>query len=206
MQNASLSPAQQALAEKAAAYADEVRRLLDAGLAIMRELGTTARPRVADIARAAGLSNDAFYRHFASKDALITALLEEGAVRLRDYLEHQMAKANTPEAQVRTWVRGVMGQADDEIATTTLAVLWNAGTVGEGLASGPNLGSSRLTPLLHAPFTALGSGNPQLDAALATHAVLGVLAEHLWQRTRPTKQELEHLSDFCLSAVSGGKQ
>ncbi len=30
-----------------------------------------SRPRVADIVAAAGLSNDAFYRHFPSKDALL---------------------------------------------------------------------------------------------------------------------------------------
>ena len=41
--------------------------------------GTTSRPRVADIVAEAGLSNDAFYRHFASKDALVAALVEDGA-------------------------------------------------------------------------------------------------------------------------------
>ena len=59
--------------------------------------GTTSRPRVADIVAAAGLSNDAFYRHFASKDALVAAILEDGTARLRSYLDHQMAKARRPE-------------------------------------------------------------------------------------------------------------
>ncbi len=101
------APAQEALARREAAYAEEVRRLLDAALDVMRECGTTSRPRVADIVAAAGLSNDAFYRHFRSKDALVAALVDDGALRLRSYLEHQMAKASTPEAQVRSWVEGV---------------------------------------------------------------------------------------------------
>ena len=93
----------------------EVRRLLDAALEVMRRCGTTSRPRVADIVAAAGLSNDAFYRHFRSKDALVAALLEDGAERLRSYLAHQMAKDSAPEPQVRRWVEGVLSQA----ATTT---------------------------------------------------------------------------------------
>ena len=63
--------ARQTLAKRRAATTpSEVRRLLDAGLEVMRRCGTTSRPRVADIVAAAGLSNDAFYRHFPSKDAL----------------------------------------------------------------------------------------------------------------------------------------
>src|ERR671927_1206980 len=88
--------AQRALAKRGAAYADEVRRLLDAGLAVMRRCGTESRPRVADIVAAAGLSNEAFYRHFPSKDALVAAILEDGAERLGSYLVHQMAKERSP--------------------------------------------------------------------------------------------------------------
>ena len=93
-------------------------------------------PRVADIVAAAGLSNDAFYRHFRSKDDLVNALLDDGAERLRGYLAHQMAKARTPEAQVRRWVEGVLAQADGDIAAATLAVLWNGSSADGGLAAG----------------------------------------------------------------------
>ena len=57
VQNAIPSPAREALARREAAYAEEVRRLLDAGLAVMQRCGTTSRPRVADIVAEAGLSN-----------------------------------------------------------------------------------------------------------------------------------------------------
>src|SRR5690348_16936146 len=77
--------AQRTLAKREAGYASEVRRLLDAALEVMRQGGTASRPRVADIVAAAGLSNDAFYRHFPSKDSLAAALLEDGAARLRSY-------------------------------------------------------------------------------------------------------------------------
>src|SRR5580658_8369214 len=74
------------LAKRESEYAGEVGRLLDAALDLMRQRGTTSRPRVADIVAAAGLSNDAFYRHFPSKDALVAALLEDGTERLSSYV------------------------------------------------------------------------------------------------------------------------
>ena len=152
----------------------------------MRRCGTTSRPRVADIVAAAGLSNDAFYRHFPSKDALVAALLEDGAERLASYLTHQMAKETSPEGQIRRFVEGVLSQADEDIAATTLAVLWNGGSVGEGSASGRHHASAPLAALLHEPFAALGSPDPDLDASLAAHATLGRLTDHLWQRDQPT--------------------
>src|SRR3954470_6130980 len=113
--------AQRTMARRGSSYADEVRRLLDAALAVMLRCGTTSSPRVADIVAEAGLSNEAFYRHFASKAELVTALLEDGAERLRGYLAHHMAKEQTPQAKVRRWVQGVLSQADPGIAETTLA-------------------------------------------------------------------------------------
>src|SRR6476646_2194437 len=70
-------------------YAVEVRTLLDAARKV---ISRTERARVADIVAEAGLSNDAFYRHFPSKHALVAALPEDGAQRLASYLQHQTAK------------------------------------------------------------------------------------------------------------------
>jgi AcrR family transcriptional regulator len=190
------------LAKRESDYASEVRRLLDAGLEVMRKCGTSARPRVADIVAAAGLSNDAFYRHFRSKDALVTAILEDGGERLRSYLAHQLAKETTPEGQVRRWVEGVLAQADVDIAATTLAVLWNGSSVDGGQAAGRHFASAPLASLLYEPFAALGSDTAEFDAALAAHATLGMLSDCLWQQVVPTRAEIDRVTDFCLGAVA----
>jgi AcrR family transcriptional regulator len=183
-------------------YPGEVRRLLDAALEVMRACGTTSRPKVADIVAAAGLSNDAFYRHFASKDALVAAVLEDGTERLARHLADQLAKERVPEAQVRRWVRGVLAQAaDDEVASTTLAVLWNAGGVAGQAAGDPFSARQRLGSLLEQPFAALGSGAPALDAALATHATMGRLTDYLWRQVRPSRSEIDRVAAFCLHGV-----
>jgi AcrR family transcriptional regulator len=193
--------AQRTLAQRGADYTDEVRRLLDAALEAMRQCGTSAHPRVADIVTAAGLSNDAFYRYFPSKDALVGALLDDGANRLQSYLAHQMEKERSPEAQVRRWVEGVLSQADDEIAETTLAVLFNSGGAASGQASGRHFASGPLARLLHEPFAALGSDDPAFAASFVAHAVLSSLSDHLWEHTKPTPAELDHIVELCLAAA-----
>lgn len=190
------------LAARNAQYADEVRRLLDAGLVVMRRCGTTSSPRVADIVEEAGLSNDAFYRHFASKQALVAAILEDGTTRLAGYVEHQMAKAATPEDRVRRWMEAVLAQAADPgAAETTLAVMWNGGAVGDVDGGRPTT-VAILSPLLHEPLAELGSADPALDATVVGHLVIGRLSDHLWQRTTPSRKESAHLADFVLRAVS----
>jgi AcrR family transcriptional regulator len=205
-QNAILTtsgPARQALAKREAQYAAEVRRLLDAALELMREAGTSSSPRVADIVAAAGLSNDAFYRHFPSKDALVVALIEDGAVRLESYLAHQMAKASTPEDKVRRWVEGVMAQAaDDDVAATTRAVLWNGGRITDSLGSDRKSHAAMLATSLREPFAELGSADPDADALLAAHATVGVMSDLLGQRVRPSKAAINHVVEFCLAAVT----
>lgn len=158
--------AQRTLAKREAGYASEVRRLLDAALEVMRQGGMAARPRVADIVAAAGLSNDAFYRHFPSKDALVAALLEDGAQRLARYVARQMSKETSPEGQVRRWVEGMLSQTREEIAATTLAMLWNGGSIGETVAGGRHSATAPLAALLRDPFARLGSPSPDLDTSL----------------------------------------
>jgi AcrR family transcriptional regulator len=194
--------ARQALAGRSREYSDEVRRLLDAGREAMRRCGTDSRPRVADIVAVAGLSNDAFYRYFKSKDALVAAILDDGTERLRSYLSHQMAKAATPADAVRQWIVGVLGQAaDEDVAATTLAVLWNAGNLPQALATAPTAVSAPLASLLQQPVTDLGSTDPELDASLLANAVVGHLNDLLWRRAEPGRDEIEHVVTFCLASL-----
>jgi len=189
------------LAKRGADYTDEVRRLLDAALEIMGKHGTTARARVADIVTAAGVSNDTFYRHFPSKDTLVVALLEDGTDRLASYVSHQMGKESAPEGKVERWVDGVLSQTREEVAATTLAVLWNGSSVGIGGTAGRHSASVPLAALLHDPFAALGSTTPELDASLVAHATLGKMADYLWAGQRPTREELQHIVEFCLKVA-----
>lgn len=194
--------ARRSLARRQSAYAEEVRRLLDAGLAVMHRAGTTSAPRVADIVREAGLSNDAFYRHFASKDDLVAAILEAGMVRLVGYLGHQMGKERLADVQVRRWVEGVMAQAGDaEVADATRAVIWNGGRAVDRFRDVASLSYAPLTELLVAPLTELGSADPSRDAAVIGQAAMGRMQEFLWRREPPSRRDVDHVARFCLAGI-----
>jgi AcrR family transcriptional regulator len=192
------------LARRGLDYEGEVRRLLDAAFVVIERNGTTARARVADIVAEAGLSNEAFYRHFASKDALVAALVEDGALRLASYVAHQMDKEPTARGKVRRWVAGVLSQAGGTTAATTLAVLWNGSRFDAGVAPGSQSTTAPLAALLQAPLAELGSGAPELHAALVSQAVVGTVSQHLWARTQPTRREVDQITEFCLAAVGAG--
>jgi AcrR family transcriptional regulator len=193
--------AAQTLARRGTDYVDEVRRLLDAALTIMAREGTSGRARVADIVTEAGLSNEAFYRHFASKDALVAALLEDGTERLARYVGHQMSKETAPERQLRRWVEGVLSQTSEPAAATTLAVLYNGGSIASGVGDGRHNASEPLSALLHEPFAALGCPAPEFPALLVAHAVVGRVSDHLWRGTRPRRDEIDTITEFCLDAA-----
>jgi AcrR family transcriptional regulator len=85
---------------------EPVVRLVDAARAIASESGT-ASFTVDQVVTRSGLSLKAFYRHFASKDELLLALLEEesqvGAVILADMMEGEA----DPLERLRVYVAGL---------------------------------------------------------------------------------------------------
>ncbi|MGW0181976.1 TetR/AcrR family transcriptional regulator [Nocardia sp. NPDC003345] len=191
--------ARQAVAGREAEYAGEVRRLLDAALDQVRRCGPDGRPRVADIVAAAGSSNDAFYRHFRSKDALMAALLTDGTERLGRYVAHRMAKESDPAARVRSWVSAILAQAETASAADTRAVLCQTGGLGVDLVSGRAASAPRrLAALLHAPLAELGVREPEYVAGLLAYSAVGKLSEHLWSDIEPTAEEVARLGDYCL--------
>ena len=111
----------------------------------------------------------------------------------------------TPEAQVRCWLDGVLARATGANAMQSLSVLNASSNFNTGIPTGAHEATRfPFARLLHAPFTALGSADPVLDAELVTHAVTNRVAGHLWAGTSPSAGEREHLLEFCLTI--GGRR
>ena len=163
-------------------------------------------PRVADIVAAAGLSNDAFYRHFPSKDALVAALLEDGTERLQSYLAHQMAKEATPEGKVRRWVEGVLAQAaDEDIAATTLAVLWNGGSVGRACRRAARRPAGRWRSCCASRSPTWAAPTPTSTPRSPPTRWSATLSDWLWERARPSAAAIDHVADVCLAMATAGR-
>ena len=97
-------------AERHADYVEDVRRIVDATYRLIERTGGID-PSLRDVLAEAGLSTQAFYRFFRSKDELMLVLLDDGRRRLLGYLEHRMARATSPADKVRAWIEGVLAQA-----------------------------------------------------------------------------------------------
>jgi AcrR family transcriptional regulator len=186
-----------------AARTDEAEALMAAATCEMVRLGSERRVTVADIVRAAGLSNQAFYRHFASKDDLTAALVDAGARRLVGYLDHQMSLVDDPVDQVRAWIRGVLSQAaDPAVAEPTRAVAWNRTVINSDAVEDARRAESMIWALLEKPFAALGVPEPANTAYLVGCMVFAVLNDGLWADPPPTLEDLAFVTDFVLASVT----
>ena len=199
--------ARRALAVREARHGEIVRRLVAASFEVIRESGSL-EPSVAAIVRRAGLSNQAFYRHFRSKDELLLSVLDEGFRVLAGYLAHRMASAPTPEARIRTWIAGVLEQAlhsDAAAATRPFAV--SRARLAELFPEEVEASERELVqPLRDAIAEAVASGTlpggePERDADAIHTLAMGWLQSRLIQRAPAQRAEAEHIIRFALAAL-----
>jgi AcrR family transcriptional regulator len=190
-----------ALAGRYEAYTDEVRRLLDAGFTVMQRTGSVD-PRVNDIVREAGLSNQAFYRHFRGKDELLVALLDDGLHQLVDYLEHVMAKAPTPVDRIRAWVRGVLAQAADaQAAESTRPFVVNSLRLRDRFRDEVQQSDERLKTPLRAAISGIDGTDGERDTEAVYQLAMGRMHAYLLERTRPTRRDVDHLVEFAVRGL-----
>ncbi|MDV7352754.1 TetR/AcrR family transcriptional regulator [Rhodococcus oxybenzonivorans] len=183
---------------------EEIERILTVTLELI-EKSAPAIPSISEIVAAAGISNQTLYRSFPSKDDLMLAVLEQGTLRVAEYLGERMARVEDPREQILAWTRGVLRQVTDtDAAQTSRAVLEHlnkAGTSGAGNTPAELL--DPLRDLLTAPLAELGA-DPLLDADCIADLVLGAMRRHLWNRTAPTRAEVERTGRFVLGGLNAG--
>ena len=208
IQNDVLTPVAESLADRAlderrAAYADEVRRLIDAAYAVMRETGELD-PRVGDVVRAAGLSNQAFYRHFKSKDELLLAVLTDGQHRLLATLRTRMARVEPGAPQIAAWIEGVMAQARNaDAAENTRPFAINGARIADRFPDEWSASRERLLgPLRDA--VAIAGGDPDRDADAIYHVTFCEMEDALKRRVQPTRDDVDHLVHFAMKGASLG--
>jgi len=190
------------LAARRGQYAAEVRRLIDAAFAVM---GTTGDidPPVRDIVKRAGLSNQAFYRHFASKDALLLAVLADGQRQLVDYLRSRVESSADAETQVRLWIEGVLAQArNPEAAEATRPFAINGARLADRYPADLIATRAQLLDTLAPSVRALGGTDE--DASFVCELALAHMNDAIAHRRRPQPHEVERLVAFCIAGVRFG--
>jgi AcrR family transcriptional regulator len=110
------------------ALAETRERILDAAAGIMRELGL-ARATTKEIARAAGLSEAALYRHFRSKEEIVLRVMRERLPRFIEAIKGLHSRAG----------HGAVADTLVEIALAALAFYSEAVPIISSLFSEPQI-------------------------------------------------------------------
>lgn len=201
--------AERAVAERQADYAREMDRIVDATFSLIERTGNL-NPPLRDVLAESGLSTQAFYRYFRSKDELLLVLLDVGRRRLMEYLSHRMARTAAPEGKVRQWVLGVMAQAGEpQAAGRTKPFAVDEGRIAEAFPVEHRQSVDLLVGLLTAPVTSLlrrGGGPVPEDlvrgATLAVYDLsFAALRRHLMAGTAPSAREGGQLVGFVLGGI-----
>jgi len=196
---------ERATADRQGAYEGEIQRIVDATYALIGRTGDVD-PSLRDILRETGLSTQAFYRYFMSKDELLLLLLDDGRRRLLGYLEHRVGRLAAPEDRLREWVEGVLAQcASPEAAARTRPFVANQVRLADRF---PEEQQASVDLLVEQVATVLDGVRPsarrsrQRDAEAAYRLVFATLESHLARRTRPSPAEIEHLVGFITAGAT----
>ncbi|MGQ0823453.1 MAG: TetR/AcrR family transcriptional regulator [Actinomycetota bacterium] len=194
--------ADRALADRREQYVDEIRRLIDAAFVVLRR-SEHLDPQVREIVREAELSNQAFYRHFASRDALLLAVLADGRRQLVEYLAHRMARADDPTLQLTRFVEGVMAQARNaHAAAATRPFALNGTRLAARFPDAVAASRAELLALLQPLVHALGGDDFAVE--FVHDLVMARMNDALVERRVPAPREITRLVAFCLAGVRDG--
>ncbi len=193
------------VAGRRAEYEAEMRRIVETTFSLIQRTGSLD-PSMRDILAESGISTQAFYRYFASKDELMLVLLDEGRRRLMDTLERRMRRAETPADRLRAWIEGVLAQATNPAAAArTRPWVLSERHLATVFPDEQQSSVDRLVGLLHEPLRGLrrgpGGGSPEQVATLATmvyRLTFATLGAHLAAGTKPTRDQVSELVAFCL--------
>jgi AcrR family transcriptional regulator len=203
---------ERAIERRRATYADEVRRLMQSAFELIRRTGTL-EPRVGEIVRDAGLSNQAFYKHFRSKDELLLAVLDDGIGTLRDYLDHRMSKQTSPLHRIRAWISGVLEQAlNADAASATRPFAMSRARLLDLFPEEVRESEAQLTRLLRGAIEAAAEAgelphrDSERDARLIYNLAMGWLERELSDRDAPApaQADADHLVEFAMRGLARG--
>lgn len=181
--------------------------LVNAAAEIVRE-GGIAAVNVARVLDRAALSTRAFYRHFDSKDALVSAVfLQMAQIEMRR-LKRKMAGASDPVDAVVAWIDGRLDLAFNERIRSDLRKM--SLEAQSQMFAAPELVSDAYGEILKPLIEQLGKGKaaglfPGIDPAadaLSIHGAIWASTERQWATGDCDQHAVrEQIFRFCLRGI-----
>jgi len=181
--------------------------LLDAASKVVREEGVRGLS-VSQVLDRAGLSTRAFYRHFDSKDSLVSAVFLEMARVESRRLKRKMSAAADPSHAVVAWIDGRLDLAfNDRIKSDLRQMSLEAQTQ---MFASPDLVSDAYSEILKPLVDQLESGLragifPDIDPtadALSIHGAIWASVERQWTTGGCDRDTVrDQVIRFCLRGI-----
>lgn len=197
-----------AIEARRVAARDEVERLVSAAFVLIERTGNL-EPKVSDILAEAGLSNQAFYRHFKSKHELLVAVLDDGIRGLADYLARRMAACATPLEAILEWIRGMAIQVQNPSgAQASRPFALARGRLAEAFPAEIRAAQSTVTASLQEALEeavrtgVLPAVDPARDAESLYHLMMGWVEARLVESRIPEEGEVERLESFAMAGLA----
>lgn len=170
-------------------HGDLRRALLDAALAILAEPGGSAALTLRAVARRAGVTHAAPYRHFTGVDQLLSAVAEEGFRQLTEALE--AAAEGVPDDRLQRHAAIGVAYVDFAVSHPAHYLVMFGPELDKGHAGLTEAGAAAFGVLVSSVARAQASGamraGPPMELALASWSIVHGLASLLIdQRLTPT--------------------
>lgn len=160
---------------------------------------------IARILKEAGVSTRSFYRHFESKDALLSAMFRRDAAWAATKMNQRLARASSPEQAVTMWIDEIFKIVGDSNRAERVAVLGSitADLGGDGLRSSDARGLL-LAPLTDAIVAGVNGGSFTVSDPVAAADLVASTAMQAARLNR-VPSEIEHnvaeVARFCLGGL-----
>ena len=186
---------------------DTRRAILAAASESLREHGVQGLS-IAAVLQRAGLSTRAFYRHFESKDQLVSAIFLDMARTEKRRLKRKMAAADSPVEAVAAWIDGRLDLAFNENIKSDLRRM-SLEAQSQTFAA-PELIQAAYAEMLEPLIDQIQRGLEQgefhdVDPVTSAQSIQGVVwtsTERQWATGDCERAEVrEHILRFCLRGL-----
>ncbi|HEX5229675.1 MAG TPA: TetR/AcrR family transcriptional regulator [Bryobacteraceae bacterium] len=187
-------------------HANLKQSLLDAAIALIGETGPQGFT-LREVARRAGVSHNAPYRHFRDRDDLLAEVAAQGFHRLTESMTAAMAKGKTASARLRLAGRGYVAFALDW--PRHMLVMFDTPTPAEQRPEHAEAAQRSFQTLLDAIQAAqqegtLPQGDPQRLAIVAWSGVHGLAKLAIGARIPFTAKQTLDFADYLALVLERG--
>lgn len=169
---------------------------------VMLRKGCTEVPKVSEIIREAGITNQAFYRHFRSRDDVIVATYEQGMLTVYNYLRHRVDKKSSWQDRLEAWIDGILAQIEDpRLADLSIVIQWNVAQIARERTEIEPVGRERIYALLVSILEDAGVADPDRQALFVHTLVTGTATHFMETDQQPTPDDRGALLRFCRAGL-----